>query len=73
MPGCSITFGDPCERKAPEWHETRPEAVQADGTHRFATFCESIAKERGVRLWVESEMPHFCSIERMRNGPEWKG
>jgi len=79
VPGCSIAFGDPPERKAPEWHETRPEAVEAEGTHRFATFCESIgtaghvvhlscqkaleralaAKERGVRLWVESVMLHF--------------
>src|ERR1700722_11005037 len=62
------------------WHEpSRPEAVEAEGTNRFATFLEATgaagyvvhlsckpaldnaiaAKSRGVRLWVESVLPHF--------------
>jgi dihydropyrimidinase len=64
----------------PEWHEpSRPEAVEAEGTNRFATFLETTgaagyvvhlsckkaldaamaAKSRGVRIWVESVLPHF--------------
>jgi dihydropyrimidinase len=64
----------------PEWHEpSRPEAVEAEGTSRFATFLEQTgaagyvvhlssapalraaveAKLRGVRLHIESVMPHF--------------
>jgi dihydropyrimidinase len=64
----------------PEWHEpSRPEAVEAEGTGRFATFLEMTgatgyvvhlscaaalkaaveAKERGVKLSVESVLPHF--------------
>ncbi len=63
-----------------EWHEpSRPEAVEAEGTGRFATFLEQTkaagyvvhlscapalraavdAKVRGVRLFVESVLPHF--------------
>lgn len=63
-----------------EWHEpSRPEAVEAEGTGRFATFLEKTdaagyvvhlscvpalraaveAKLRGVRLYVESVLPHF--------------
>jgi dihydropyrimidinase len=64
----------------PEWHEpSRPESVEAEGTHRFATFLENLgtagyvvhlscepalsaaltAKSRGVRIWVESVLPHL--------------
>jgi len=64
----------------PEWHEpSRPEAVEAEGTTRFATFVEETgatgyvvhlscapalraaveAKLRGVKLHVESVVPHF--------------
>ncbi len=64
----------------PEWHEpSRPESVEAEGTHHFATFLENTgaagyvvhlscapalkaaldAKERGVRIHVESVIPHF--------------
>jgi len=64
----------------PEWHEpSRPEAVEAEGTSRFATFLEQTgatgyvvhlscapalraaveAKLRGVKLYVESVLPHF--------------
>ncbi len=67
-------------KTGPEWHEpSRPEAVEAEGTSRFATFLEQTgaagyvvhlscapalraaveAKLRGVRLYVESVMPHF--------------
>jgi dihydropyrimidinase len=67
-------------RTGPEWHEpSRPEAVEAEGTGRFATFLEQTgaagyvvhlscvpalraaveAKLRGVRLYVESVLPHF--------------
>jgi dihydropyrimidinase len=67
-------------KTGPEWHEpSRPEAVEAEGTNRFATFVETTAaagyvvhlsskgaldaamaaKSRGVRLWVESVLPHF--------------
>lgn len=63
-----------------EWHEpSRPEAVEAEGTARFATFLETTgaagyvvhlscapalraaveAKLRGVKLQVESVLPHF--------------
>jgi dihydropyrimidinase len=67
-------------KTGPEWHEpSRPEAVEAEGTTRFATFVEQTgatgyvvhlscgpalraaveAKLRGVRLYVESVLPHF--------------
>jgi dihydropyrimidinase len=67
-------------KTGPEWHEpSRPETVEAEGTHRFATFVETTgaagyvvhlscrkaleramaAKSRGVRLWIESVLPHF--------------
>lgn len=67
-------------KTGPEWHEpSRPEAVEAEGTGRFATFLEQTgatgyvvhlscapalraaveAKTRGVRLHVESVVPHF--------------
>src|SRR5208282_3853367 len=67
-------------KTGPEWHEpSRPEAVEAEGTSRFATFLEQTgatgyvvhlscapalraaveAKLRGVKLFVESVLPHF--------------
>jgi dihydropyrimidinase len=67
-------------KTGPEWHEpSRPEAVEAEGTSRFATFLEQTgatgyvvhlscapalrvaveAKLRGVRIYVESVLPHF--------------
>ena len=67
-------------KTGPEWHEpSRPEAVEAEGTNRFATFVEATdaagyivhlscrpaleaalrVKSRGVRLWIESVIPHF--------------
>ena len=67
-------------KTGPEWHEpSRPEAVEAEGTGRFATFlqqtkatgyvvhlscapalrCAVDAKLRGVKLFVESVLPHF--------------
>lgn len=67
-------------KTGPEWHEpSRPEAVETEGTSRFATFLEQTgaagyvvhlscapalraaveAKLRGVRLYVESVLPHF--------------
>jgi len=67
-------------KTGPEWHEpSRPEAVEAEGTGRFATFLEQTgaagyvvhlscapalraaveAKLRGVRLHIESVLPHF--------------
>ncbi len=67
-------------KTGPEWHEpSRPEAVEAEGTARFATFLEQTgatgyvvhlscapalraaveARLRGVRLYVESVLPHF--------------
>jgi len=67
-------------KTGPQWHEpSRPEAVEAEGTSRFATFLEQTgatgyivhlsclpalraaveAKLRGVRIYVESVLPHF--------------
>jgi dihydropyrimidinase len=67
-------------KTGPEWHEpSRPEAIETEGTGRFATFLEQTgaagyvvhlscapalraavaAKLRGVRLYVESVVPHF--------------
>ena len=67
-------------KTGPEWHEpSRPEAVEAEGTARFATFLEQTkaegyvvhlscapalraaveAKLRGVKLHIESVVPHF--------------
>lgn len=67
-------------KTGPEWHEpSRPESVETEGTHHFASFlqntgatgyvvhlsCEGAlkaalaAKERGVRISVESVLPHF--------------
>ncbi len=67
-------------KTGPEWHEpSRPEAVETEGTSRFAAFLEQTgaagyvvhlscapalhaavaAKLRGLRLYVESVVPHF--------------
>ena len=67
-------------KTGPEWHEpSRPESVETEGTHRFATFLENTgalgyvvhlsceralraavaAKERGVKIAIESVLPHF--------------
>ena len=67
-------------KTGPEWHEpSRPEAVEVEGTTRFATFLETTgatgyvvhlscapalevaadAKVRGVKIFVESVLPHF--------------
>jgi dihydropyrimidinase len=72
-------------KTGPEWHEpSRPEAVEAEGTARFATFVEQTgatgyvvhlscapalhaaveAKLRGVKLYVESVLPHFLLDKR---------
>ncbi len=67
-------------KRGPEWHErSRPESIEREGTHHFATFlehtgasgyvvhlsCEGAlkaalaARERGVRISIESVLPHF--------------
>jgi len=67
-------------KTGPEWHEpSRPDAVEAEGTGRFATFLEATgasgyvvhlsceralevakaAQARGVKIAVESVVPHF--------------
>ena len=67
-------------KTGPEWHEpSRPEAVEAEGTSRFATFLEQTgatgyvvhlscapalraaveARLRGVKIHIESVLPHF--------------
>lgn len=72
-------------KTGPEWHEpSRPEAVEAEGTSRFAAFLEQTgatgyvvhlscapalraavdAKLRGVKLYVESVLPHFLLDKR---------
>jgi dihydropyrimidinase len=81
-------------RTGPEWHEpSRPEAVEAEGTTRFATFLETTgatgyvvhlscepalkaalaAKARGVRIAVESVLPHFLldKTYAARGGPAY--
>jgi dihydropyrimidinase len=76
------------------WHEpSRPEAVEAEGTNRFATFLETTgaagyvvhlsckpalenalaAKSRGVRLWVESVVPHFLLDKTYAERPGVEG
>ena len=80
-------------KTGPEWHEaSRPEAVEAEGTTRFATFLETTgakgyvvhlscepalkaaidAKARGVKISVESVLPHFLLDKTYteRNGVE---
>ena len=81
-------------KTGPEWHEaSRPEAVEAEGTGRFAAFLETTgaagyvvhlsskgaldaamnAKLRGVRLWVESVLPHFLLDKSYAERPGVEG
>jgi dihydropyrimidinase len=81
-------------KTGPEWHEpSRPEAVEAEGTGRFATFVEQTgatgyvvhlscrpalraamqAKLRGVRLYVESVLPHFLLDKTCAERPGVEG
>ena len=67
-------------KTGPEWHEpSRPDCIEAEGTHHFASFLESTgatgyvvhlscaralraattARERGVRISIESVVPHL--------------
>jgi dihydropyrimidinase len=78
----------------PEWHEpSRPEAVEAEGTTRFATFVEQTgatgyvvhlscapalraavdAKMRGVKLHIESVLPHFLLDKSYAERPGVEG
>jgi len=77
-----------------EWHEpSRPEAVEAEGTSRFATFVEQTgatgyvvhlscapalhaaaeAKLRGVKLYIESVLPHFLLDKTYAERPGVEG
>ncbi len=81
-------------KTGPEWHEpSRPESVEAEGTHRFATFLENTnaigyvvhlsceralkaalaAKERGVKILVESVLPHFLLDKTYAERPGVEG
>ena len=81
-------------RSGPEWHEpSRPQAVEAEGTNRFATFlgitgaagyvvhlsCKDAleaamaAKSRGVRIWVESVLPHLLLDKSYAERPGVEG
>ncbi|MDQ2842624.1 MAG: dihydropyrimidinase [Acidobacteriota bacterium] len=81
-------------KTGPEWHEpSRPESVEAEGTHHFATFlentgatgyvvhlsCESAlkaalaAKERGVRISIESVIPHLLLDKTYAERPGVEG
>ena len=81
-------------KTGPEWHEpSRPEAVEAEGTARFATFLEQTgasgyvvhlscapalraaveAKLRGVKLHVESVLPHFLLDKTYAEQPGVEG
>jgi dihydropyrimidinase len=81
-------------KTGPEWHEpSRPEAVEAEGTSRFATFLEQTgaagyvvhlscapalraaidAKLRGVKLYVESVLPHFLLDKTYAERPGIEG
>src|SRR3984893_13522309 len=81
-------------KTGPEWHEpSRPQAVEAEGTNRFATFlgvtgaagyvvhlsCKDAlvaamaAQSRGVRIWVESVVPHFLLDKTHAERPGLEG
>jgi len=81
-------------KSGPEWHEpSRPEAVEAEGTSRFATFLEQTgaagyvvhlscapalrsaveAKLRGVRIHIESVVPHFLLDKSYAERPGIEG
>lgn len=78
----------------PEYHEpSRPESVEAEGTHHFATFLETTgasgyvvhlscipalkaalaAKERGVKLHIESVLPHLLLDKTYAERPGVEG
>ncbi len=78
----------------PEWHEpSRPESVEAEGTHHFATFLESTgaqgyvvhlsceaalkaalaAKERGIKIKIESVIPHLILDKTAAERPGIEG
>jgi len=78
----------------PEWHEpSRPESVEADGTHHFAAFLENTgaagyvvhlscepalhaaldAKKRGVKIHIESVIPHFLLDKSYAERPGVEG
>ena len=81
-------------KSGPEWHEpSRPESVEAEGTHHFATFLENTgaagyvvhlscapalkaaiaAKKRGVRIHIESVLPHFLLDKTLAEQPGVEG
>jgi dihydropyrimidinase len=81
-------------KTGPEWHEpSRPESVEAEGTHHFATFLENTgargyvvhlsceaalkaalaAKERGVRIHIESVIPHLLLDKTYAERPGLEG
>lgn len=81
-------------KTGPEWHEpSRPEAVEAEGTSRFAAFLETTgatgyvvhlscqraldramaAKARGVKLYIESVLPHFLLDASYAERPDFEG
>lgn len=81
-------------KTGPEWHErSRPESVEAEGTHRFATFLENTGatgyvvhlscegalkaalagKERGVRIFIESVVPHLFLDKSYAERPGLEG
>jgi dihydropyrimidinase len=81
-------------KTGPEWHEpSRPEAVEAEGTGRFATFLENTgatgyvvhlsceralaaavaARSRGVRIHIESVVPHLLLDKSYAERPGVEG
>lgn len=81
-------------KKGPEWHEpSRPESVEAEGTHRFGTFLENTgatgyvvhlscegalktaltARERSVKIFVESVVPHLILDKTYAERPGVEG
>ncbi|MBV8865952.1 MAG: dihydropyrimidinase [Acidobacteriaceae bacterium] len=81
-------------KTGPEWHEpSRPESVEAEGTHHFATFLENTgatgyvvhlscqgalkaalaAKERGVKIHIESVVPHLLLDKTHAEQPGLEG
>jgi dihydropyrimidinase len=82
------------DKTGPEWHEpSRPESVEADGVHHFATFLETTgasgyvvhlsceaalkaamaAKSRGVKLYIESVIPHLMLDKSYAERPDFEG
>jgi dihydropyrimidinase len=81
-------------KTGPEWHEpSRPESIEAEGTHHFATFLENTgatgyvvhlssekalnaalaAKSRGVKISIESVLPHFILDKSYAERPGVEG